>query len=449
MRRLVPLLTTAALLALPAVSAQALSFGPDLSTATPSNPYGCNAGIYGYATAGCTVADPLYDDMETLLPNPVTYGDQTGVVTDIHVLSAGSAPAQFVVVDWAGKPGEGNPFPSAVTALSAQVELHAGMNNFNTNLPVSLQFHSNGYETYSVVAINILDGTDPIPAETSGSFSETGMLFDNGLPLTQTTSDLTVPPNNVSVSGFYPSVLLMSGDVTNTTQTAAPAATVTPAITGTDQLGQVLSCSHGTWSPTATAFAYQWKRDGAAITGATGSTYTIGTADQGHVLTCTVSATGTTGTGSATSAAVSVPAAQGGGGTTGGGGGGTTYTPVVSVAGLPTTAAQGSTVLVTPGITEICPAGGSTCSANGTANAVVPAAATAKTKRVVIGQAKITIPAGKLAHYTFKLNAQGAKLLKKLHQLHVTVVLVSRDGSGTAVTTTKTITIKTPAKRKH
>jgi hypothetical protein len=213
------LLVVVALLVPAAASAQAATFGPDLSGATADNTYSC--GLAG-GFSGCTVQDPLQTDMELVLPDPVLSGNQTGVVSAIHVLSAATAPAQFVVVEWSGKPGLGQPFPSGVMAVSAQVTLQPGLNNFNTNLPVDRRLASNGFESWSEISLNILDGTSPIPAQLGGAFATTGLLFDNGLPLTQTTSDLTVPPHNVVVSGFPPATLLMSGDVTITTSPPTP-----------------------------------------------------------------------------------------------------------------------------------------------------------------------------------------------------------------------------------
>jgi hypothetical protein len=71
---------------------------------------------------------------------------------------------------------------------------------------------------------------------------------------------------------------------------SGPVNSVLPAITGIASSGITLSCSTGTWTGSPT-FAYQWKRDGVAISGAISSTYFIISGDVGHVLTCTVTAT--------------------------------------------------------------------------------------------------------------------------------------------------------------
>jgi hypothetical protein len=74
-----------------------------------------------------------------------------------------------------------------------------------------------------------------------------------------------------------------------------PTNTVLPAITGTQEVGETLTCSAGTWtgSPTIT---YQWKRDGVNISGETASTYEIEAVAGG--LSCYV--TGTNGGGAVT-----------------------------------------------------------------------------------------------------------------------------------------------------
>jgi hypothetical protein len=195
-------------------SAQAATFGPNLETAKADYPYTC-AFAGGYE--GCTVEDPLVGDMETIMSDPVANGDQTGVVTAIHVKAAAEMQAQFVVVEWSGIPGAGEPFPSGVMAVSEEVTLHEGISDFSTNLPVDRRFLTNGYETWSQLALTILDSGALIPVESGGAFALTGTISDNWLPLTQTVEDLTVPPHETYVGGLPSGTLLMSGEVTITT----------------------------------------------------------------------------------------------------------------------------------------------------------------------------------------------------------------------------------------
>lgn len=74
-------------------------------------------------------------------------------------------------------------------------------------------------------------------------------------------------------------------------------------------MGQQLTASTGTWTGSPSGYAYQWKRDGADIAGATSSTYTLDPADENAMITVTVTATNAFGSTSATSAAVGPVAA--------------------------------------------------------------------------------------------------------------------------------------------
>jgi hypothetical protein len=82
-----------------------------------------------------------------------------------------------------------------------------------------------------------------------------------------------------------------------------PVNTVAPAITGTAQDGQIVTCSTGRWIGTPTiTFAFQWKRNGVNITlNAQSQSYKLVTADVGTNITCQVTATNGFGSSSAIS----------------------------------------------------------------------------------------------------------------------------------------------------
>jgi hypothetical protein len=83
---------------------------------------------------------------------------------------------------------------------------------------------------------------------------------------------------------------------------AAPENTVTPIVSGTAKVGQMLTCSEGTWvTPAPTSYTYRWLRDGVAIGGAEANTYTVTAADEGHNISCEVTATDAVGSKSAVS----------------------------------------------------------------------------------------------------------------------------------------------------
>jgi hypothetical protein len=99
---------------------------------------------------------------------------------------------------------------------------------------------------------------------------------------------------------------------------SAPHNTAAPAITGTALVGDVLTCSNGSWTgegmlsvqsgwPLTTPFGYQWLREGAAISGATSAGYLVQSADEGHGLACEVTATNAAGHEAGKSKPVTVP----------------------------------------------------------------------------------------------------------------------------------------------
>ena len=126
-------------------------------------------------------------------------------------------------------------------------------------------------------------------------------------------------------------VIDTQGNVIAGTQSATvPVNSLSPVASGTSAPGQTLSCSNGSWTsyPPPT-FTYQWLRDGTPIGGASTDAYVVQAADQGHGLSCQVTASNSAGSESATSNTLQVPPAQipgaqipGGGGSDGGSSGG-------------------------------------------------------------------------------------------------------------------------------
>jgi len=70
-----------------------------------------------------------------------------------------------------------------------------------------------------------------------------------------------------------------------------------PTVSGNTEVGATLSCSQGTWKGyPAPSFKYKWLRDKSVISGATSSTYTVSSEDEGEELSCKVTAENTAGT---------------------------------------------------------------------------------------------------------------------------------------------------------
>jgi hypothetical protein len=101
-----------------------------------------------------------------------------------------------------------------------------------------------------------------------------------------------------------------------TLPTPPPVSQTSPAISGTPQAGQKLSTSTGSWLNDPTAYSYQWEDCDSvgiacsAVSGATGSSYTLTSGDVGHTVRSVVTATNSGGSASASSAATAVVSAS-------------------------------------------------------------------------------------------------------------------------------------------
>jgi hypothetical protein len=168
-----------------------------------------------------------------------------------------------------------------------------------------------------------------------------------------------------------------------------PVSIAVPALTGTPAVGKVLSCSQGSWSHEPTYLVYQWLRNGTVISGQTGSTYTLQAADQGHSITCSVTAGNGAGAATATSNAVTIPV------------------PLAVFVGVKVKGAVAS-------VTLRCPGPG-LCSGvmKIVARVVTQQGKRKKTSKVTIGVASFSMVAGKKMTLRVRLTGQGRKLLGK------------------------------------
>jgi hypothetical protein len=100
----------------------------------------------------------------------------------------------------------------------------------------------------------------------------------------------------------------MPSPATSAVQPAAPVNTGAPSVSGSPRVSATLTAGNGTWTPSGATFTYDWQRGDPLngfqdIAGATGSTYTLATADVGETVRVKVTATNVDGATSATSAA--------------------------------------------------------------------------------------------------------------------------------------------------
>lgn len=105
---------------------------------------------------------------------------------------------------------------------------------------------------------------------------------------------------------------ILAGNAPQRAGIPAPVNTVAPAISGTSQVDSILSVSTGTWVNGVTSYSYQWYQTGIGpISGATSSSYTVLSTDNGKTLYCVVTATnagGSTSANSNTTSTVTFPA---------------------------------------------------------------------------------------------------------------------------------------------
>ncbi len=109
----------------------------------------------------------------------------------------------------------------------------------------------------------------------------------------------------------------VSGTPKSTTPPDSPPGnTSLPQISGAADVGTVLSASSGAWSGSPTSYTYQWRDCGSStgcanIAGATGSSYTVQSSDEGHTLDVVVTATNAYGSTNASSASTQIVPGQG------------------------------------------------------------------------------------------------------------------------------------------
>ncbi len=109
---------------------------------------------------------------------------------------------------------------------------------------------------------------------------------------------------NYGDTGAFTAVQVATGE---DVEPGTPVNVSLPTITGTPAVGSKLTAHPGEWDTPDLHYSYQWNKDGVAIAGATKKTYKVASADQGGVITVTVTASKTgIPSGTATSAGVTV-----------------------------------------------------------------------------------------------------------------------------------------------
>lgn len=134
-------------------------------------------------------------------------------------------------------------------------------------------------------------GTSPISGATNATYTVVSGDLSNTLRVVVTATNVA---GSASANSANTAVVV--------NPPASPVNTVAPVASGTAAEGFTLTVSNGTWTgDTPITFTYQWIRGASNIVGATGSSYTLVSADVGQQIRCQVTATNAVGNASANS----------------------------------------------------------------------------------------------------------------------------------------------------
>lgn len=154
---------------------------------------------------------------------------------------------------------------------------------------------------YVVVGAPSITGTvkvaSTVTCATSPGGTQTFVWLKEGTATSVTTKSVKIPDTWFGANiACRVTVTQGVGSVTRTSPAKAVALgnalqhTQAPVASGTPTVGSKLTCKPGSWSPTASSYAFKWLRDGSAIPGQTSKTYLLVRADRGHKVQCKVTA---------------------------------------------------------------------------------------------------------------------------------------------------------------
>ncbi|MEP6827918.1 MAG: phage tail tube protein [Aestuariivirga sp.] len=149
------------------------------------------------------------------------------------------------------------------------------------------------------ILFNPGDATDVLLQSIIGVAKIFRITFTNGVTwaaagfVTEYSPDTPLDAANVAT------ITIETTSLPTVTASAAPVNSVLPAVSGSLVRGNILTAYEGVWSGAPT-FTYVWKKGGVA-NGTTTKTYLTVVGDVAGIITCTVTATNTAGSASATS----------------------------------------------------------------------------------------------------------------------------------------------------
>ena len=292
-----------------------------------SNPAGGNSetGTITISLAGAgarfsyppTTADraQLYGKL-TLIKDGAPVGQPSGFWGDRGLkltLVPGTYLVNLEVYYWGGdRPANNGAPPENELVLLAKSDDYETANTFTLARGDEIKLIVNVYKLFAVAGVTVNPYTITVPSNGNQEFNAT-VTISEGLPQDVTwkiTSPATLKPGTAISTGGLLTVgaaetdgTILTITATSTLMDVSGTATVTVGtplgpplsgaasvtVTGNQWVGQVLKAElTGTLTGTT---AYQWKRDGVDITGATNNTYTLVALDVGHAVSVVVSNT--------------------------------------------------------------------------------------------------------------------------------------------------------------
>ncbi|HEX5202577.1 MAG TPA: hypothetical protein VFW27_21810, partial [Actinoplanes sp.] len=173
---------------------------------------------------------------------------------------------------------------------------------------------------------SLVQGSDPQTVEAAGAFAGEGLVFavdGGGATIDAATGRVTIETASLMTAAEVTVTASNSGGaasasfrVTVARAQAKPSAVTAPSLAGSGKIGAEVVADPGTWTGfPAPTFAFQWRRGGQDIGGATAAAYVPVEADDRANLTCRVTASNAAGSADAETAALAVtrvaPAAVG------------------------------------------------------------------------------------------------------------------------------------------
>lgn len=225
---------------------------------------------------------PVTGWTQSILPYGASYAPGASIYSSIYAIGASIYSAAWIPVE--------NGQPIFATPINVVAPVVSGTPALGETIQTDTGTWT-GDEPIAFTYLWIRDTVGPIAGATSATYVV--QAADLGYTLHCQVTGTNDVGNGVAQSNS-----------TATVYENAPVNTVLPAISGSAVVGQLLTSSTGTWtSVTTPTYAYQWKRAGSSISGATSSTYTLVNADYGNTITVTVTATNNGGSTPATSTA--------------------------------------------------------------------------------------------------------------------------------------------------